>query len=241
VLVKLLFVFSLILPFASWGTIFKVVETSEQIKAADGIIIGRYLSSKTIRLENGSLATQMFFKMDKEYGLRSDFFGMDEVIIHYPGGKLDGERTIVNGVPEFVSGEKVALYTKSIKNRYWGMNLAFGAYKVINYGKEVMLVNIQFPQDHRVGQIKLSEFEKMVRVIKGSGFKLVQSTQYIENPGAFRARRPASVSEGKNRAIASGNEEIENTNEPRSLSTIWLIGFLAFCGGVFRLSRQKKV
>ncbi len=237
---KLFCLLGFILPMNIGATVFRIVDTSEQIKEADGIIIGRYLSSKSIRLENGSIATQMFFKMDKEFGLRSDFFGMDEVIIHYPGGTLDGTKTTVEGVPQFVMGEKIALYTKSVQNRYWGMNLGFGAYRVINYGKDIMLVNTQFPEDPRVGQIRLGEFERLVKTIKGSNLKLVQSTQYMENPESFRERKPASVIEGKNRSLASVNDHGENSSEPRSLDIIWLIGFLAFCGGIFRLSRQKK-
>ena len=66
---------------------------------------------------------------------------MDEVIVHYPGGKLNDKHMKVEGVPEFTPGEKVLLFIKSVNNRYWGMNLGFGSFRVINYGKEIILVN----------------------------------------------------------------------------------------------------
>lgn len=222
------------------ATTFQPVSTETQIKEADGIIIGQYLRSKSLRLEDGSIATQMFFKMEKEYGLRSDFFGLDEVIVHYPGGTIDGETTQVVGVPKFVIGEKIALYTKSSDNRYWGMNLGFGSYRVINYGKDVLLVNTIFPDNSQIGQVKLQEFERLVKKIKGSNLKVVQSAQYLENPETMRARQPASTGEGKNRAIASKNEESENSTESRSINPYWLLGLLAFFGGIFRMTRQSK-
>lgn len=237
---KFVILLTLLMPVVSSATIFKKVDTNHQIKEADGIIIGQYLKSKSIRLEDGSIATQMYFKMEKEFGLRSDFFGMDEVIIHYPGGTLDGITTHVDGVPEFVMGEKIALYTKSIQNRYWGMNMGLGSYKVVNYGSDILLINSVFPNDARMGQVKLPEFERMVRAIKGTSMKVVQSTQYIENPDSIVARVPASVSEGKNRSLASKIEDGENSEESHGVNPLWLLGFLAFCGGIFRMTRQKR-
>ena len=223
------------------ATIFQPVSTETQIQDADGIVIGQYLRSKSVRLEDNSIATQMFFKMEKEYGLRSDFFGLDEVIIHYPGGTISGESSRVDGVPKFVTGEKVALYTKSLDNRYWGMNLGFGSYRVINYGRDVLLVNTIFPQDSQVGQVKLSEFERLVKKIKGSSLKVVQSAQYLQNPTALKNRQPASAEDGKNRRLASQSEESENNPQGPGISAYWLLGLLAFFGGLFRMSRQRKV
>lgn len=230
----------LIFALNAGATTFQPVDTVDQIKEADGIIIGHFLKEKSVRLEDGTIATQMIFKMDKEFGLRSDFFGMDEVIVHYPGGTIGEESVHIGGIPKFVSGEKVALYTKSHENRYWGLNLGFGTYRVIDYGNNVMLVNSIFPEHPRVGQIKLVDFEKMVKTIKGSNLKVVQSAQFIENPDAFAARQPASSPEGKNRTLASENEETDNTSESRSISAYWLLGLLAFFGGLFRMNRQKR-
>jgi hypothetical protein len=230
-----------LIPLSLEATTFQLVPTETQMREADGIIIGHYLKSKSVKLENGTIATQMVFKMEKEYGLRSDFFGMDEVIVHYPGGSMDGVTRKVEGVPQFIGGEKVALFTKNIDNRYWGLNLGFGSYKVISYGKDVILVNTLFPENAQIGQIKLQEFEQMIKTIKGSNLKVVQSAQFLDNPTAFANRAPASVPEGKNRSIASKNDEREDGSESRSLNVFWLIGFLAFCGGIFRMSRQKKI
>lgn len=214
------------------------IPISTQVKEAEGIIIGHYLKQKSIRLEDGNIATQMFFKMNKELGFQSDFFGMDEIIVHYPGGTLDGETRVVHGVPRFIPGEKIALFTKSVNNRSWGMNLGYGSFKVVNYGKDVMLLNTVFPEDSTVGQISLEAFEKLVKETKGSSLKVVQAT---EIPDIEPTRAPASLGEGKNRSVASKNEETENRVGDSGVEFKWLLILLAFMGGMFRMMRPNKM
>ncbi len=224
--------------FAAFGTSFQKVGVETQIKEADGIVIGHYLKSKSVMLENGKVATQMVFQLKKEFGLQSEFYGINEVIVHFPGGTYQGLTTLVHGVPKFVVGEQIALLTKSIDNRYWGLNLGYGTFKVINYGKDIILVNSLFPEDPKVGQVRLEDFEKTVRAIKGENLKVVKNTQYI--PSIDNQRTPASVIQGKNRTIASKNVHEDNRGESSSLNIFWLVGFLAFIGGVFRMIRQNQ-
>ena len=222
------------------ATVFQKQPVTTQIKEADGIVIGHYLRKKYIKLDDGKVATQMIFKMNKEAGMQSELFGMDEIIIHYPGGRTDEGIVRVDGVPEFMPGENVVLMVKSFEDRYWGMNLAFGTFRVINYGKEKLIVNSVFPEDRNVGQMKLEDFEREVKRIKGSGLKVVLSPDYpreLLNDDLSRA--PASVETGKNRALASDSVEREN-NDGTGPSTMWLIFVLAAMGGIFRLLRQEK-
>lgn len=231
------------LIFSAYGTVFNLQPIEQQIKKSDGVFQGHYLSSKTIRLEDGKLATQMIFKMNREQGLQSDFFGMDEVIVHYPGGSLEGQTVRVDGVPKFTEGEKVVLFIKSVQNRYWGMNLGFGSFKVVNYGNEVMLMNYIHPHHPQIGQVKLQYFEQSLKKIKGSGLKTVHLPEYpSENDKEKVNRMPSSISEeGQNRAIASKTEQSDNREGDQASTNIyWLMAALGFLGGVFRLSRQKS-
>jgi hypothetical protein len=222
------------------ATTFKIQPIEQQVKESDGVFQGHYLRSKTVELEDGSLATQMMFKMSKEVGLQSDFYGMDEVIVHYPGGKTAEREVRVEGVPEFVSGEKVVLFISSVDNRYWGMNLAFGTYKVINYGKEVMMVNSVFPEDPKVGQINFQQFEKIVKEIKGTSLKVVQTMQIPDaSEKVENQRSPASVTEGQNRTVASVSDQSDNHGEQPSLPIFWLIVALGITGGIFRLNNRR--
>lgn len=222
------------------ATTFDVQPIERQIQQSDGLFQGHFLRSKSIELENGQLATQMMFKMNKELGLQSELFGMDEVIVHYPGGSLKGKTVRVDGVPEFVPGEKVVLFIRNVQNRYWGMNLGFGSYKVINYGKETMLVNTLFPDHPKAGQVSLEKFEKTVKDLKGSGLRVVQTEFYPTiSPSSSSDRSPASIPEGgQNRSVASTTQNTEN-EEGSTVNVIWLIALLGITGGVFRLTRFK--
>jgi hypothetical protein len=222
------------------ATTFMKIPISQQIKESDGIIVGHFLRQKSVKLEDGSIATQMFFKMNKELGFQSDFFGMDEVIVHYPGGTLEGITSEVEGVPRFVPGEQIALFTKNVDNRSWGMNLGYGSFKVVNYGKDVMLLNTVFPEDSKVGQISLENFESSIRDIKGSNLKVVQAPETLSQEETL-GRMPASVAEGKNRSLASKNEENENRGSDSGMDMKWLVICLAALGGIVRFMRPRRM
>lgn len=224
------------------ATVFQIQPVDQQIKEADGIVIGHYLRSRSVKLDDGTIATQMIFKMNKEVGLQSELFGMDEIIVHYPGGKYGGLNVRVEGVPQFVSGENVVLMIRSHHDRYWGQNLGFGTFKVVNYGNDKMIINTLFPHDRKAGQLKLDEFERLVKVIKGSSLKVVMAPVYpTESDSPVADRAPASVvEEGKNRAIASKTEQEENIPGGPGFSTLWLVFVLAVMGGIFRFMKQRE-
>lgn len=236
-MIKLLFFLSCI-SLGAMATTFRAQPIENQIQEASGLFQGNYLKKKTIQLEDGRLATQMFFKMNQEAGLQSDFYGMDEVIVHYPGGSLNDKHVRVDGVPEFVPGEKVLIFIRNIENRYWGLNLGYGAFRVINYGKDVMLVNYIFPNHPQVGQVSFEHFEQLVKDIKGVNLTVVHA---LEQPGQTETetvqRMPAS--EGQNRAIASKPEALENEEARPNVHVFWLIAFLGLAGGLFRLNNRK--
>ncbi len=226
------------------ATTFSVQPIERQIKESDGIIQGHYLRKKFVLLDDGKIATQMMFKMKKEVGMESELFGMDEVIVHYPGGTYKGTHMHVDGLPDFVSGEKVVLFIRNVDNRYWGMNLGFGSFKVINYGRDTMLVNFLFPQHPKVGQVSLENFEKAVKEIKGNSFKVVTTpAEYPTNSPPDKNRLPASLSEtndGQNRSIASKSEQSENEDAQPNMSMFWLLTVLGLTGGIFRWTRIKS-
>jgi hypothetical protein len=221
------------------ATTFRPQPIEQQIKESDGLMQGHYLKKKTIQLEDGTLATQMLFKMNKEVGLQSELFGMDEVIVHYPGGKLGDKHIKVEGVPNFVTGEKVVLFIRNINNRYWGMNLGFGSYKMVNFGKETILVNSIFPDIPKIGQVKWGDFESAVKSIKGVSLRYVDAqTDGPLKHQLKQDRLPAS--ERQNRSVASVAEQVENNQDAPILSVFWLVILLGFAGGIFRFSVIKS-
>ncbi len=206
------------------ATTFMRVSVEDQLKASDSIFIGHFLEQKSILVEDGTIATQMTFKLSKEYGFNSQMFGMEEIFIHYPGGSWEGESVVVEGVPAFSPGERVAILGRNIDNRFWGLNLAMGSYKIVNYGKETLLINNVFPSDPLNSQIALSDFEHKVKEIKGSSLRVVQSLELMEQNES---------SEGKKRSIASIDAPEENEQERASRpGTFWLLVFLGLAGAI---------
>lgn len=217
----------------SWGTTFMRASVDTQLEEADSVFIGHFLEQRSVQVEDGQIATQMVFKLSREYGLNSEQFGLEEIFVHYPGGSLNGETVVVDGVPSFSSGERVVIMAKNIDNRLWGLNLALGSFKLINYGKEVLLVNQVFPTDPNVSQIKLGEFESKVKRIKGLNLKTVRSLDSHEK---------LKKSQGKNRSIASVSESVENDQETSSQpGTFWLLVTLSLIGGLagYRVQRGR--
>ncbi len=213
----------------------------EQIKEADGIIVGHYLRSKPIQLENGSVATQMIFKMNLEYGVQSEFFGMEEVIVHFPGGTIDGRVFKVETTPDFVSGENVVLMIKNSYDRFWALNSGLGAFKLVNYGKNKVLINSIHPDNAQFGQVKLDDFEKSVREIKGTGLKMVYSLEQLEEESLKkRDRMPASGTSEESLLIASSQKVEEEKIMTTGISSLWLLVTLAFMGGFFRFFKKKQ-
>jgi hypothetical protein len=229
----------LLLVFPTYGTVFQMQSVDQQIKEADGIINAHFLKKRSIKLDDGSLATQMIFKLNQEYGIESDHLGTNELIVHYPGGAIGDEIVKVEGVPEFVEGENIIVMIKGNADRFWGMNLGFGTFKIINYGNEKIIVNTLFPRDPKVGQIKLEEFENSVKRIKGVALKVVNNPYFPTEKDSFQISRiPASLEHGKNRAIASTSKQEEN-RQGQSLNLWWLVCLLGLMGGMFRFYRHK--
>lgn len=222
----------------TYATTFQVQSVPKQLKESDGLLQGYFLKSRPIKLDDGRIATQMIFKMTREQGLQSDFYGMDEIIVHYPGGTIAEETLEIQGVPKFNVGEHVVVFTKNVNNRYWGLNLGMGTYKIINYGQDKMLINTLFPNHPEMGQMKLEQFEKLVKEIKGGSLKQVVKADYPTETNT-QTRAPAANNEAKTRTIASENEEVDNNTAGTSMQIFWLVTFLGILGAYFGRKNQK--
>lgn len=213
------------------ATTFKLVPLEQQVAEADSIIYAHYLRQNSTVLDDGRVATQMHFELKREIGLKTELNGMHELIVHYPGGEMNGVVTKVDGVPTFNSGEKVVLLLKNKANRFWGLNLAYGSFKVINFGHSSMVMNNVFPDQPHAGQMPLHQFDNLVKQVKGVSFTQVQNLEVLEKQNI--------QSSGQNRSLASISEVPENTSDKSVTSMFWLLASLGFMGGLFRWSRRQ--
>lgn len=238
-------IFALLMLFSTQvsATIFMPQPLESQIHEADGILVGQYLKQEAIELENGSIATKMFFKVDKEHGLQTDVFHTNEVIVHYPGGMLPDRGVKVDGVPDLMPGTPVVLMIKNIENRFWGMNLALGTFHIVKYGEEKYLINKVFPTQAGLGQTKYTDFEKLFRKVKGENLKVVRSGERFEEQQASRSIASSTDIEeevGNFRKVAATSEKADNIEETSLGQIWWLVGFLAFLGAVSVWRRRQQ-
>ena len=106
----LLVIANILLISAGWATSFRVLPVEKLIAPADAILLGDFLTSKTVELEDGTLATEARFKIEKELGLDAEDFGLSEIKVFYPGGKRGDRIVQVEGAPTFVPGEKNVVF-----------------------------------------------------------------------------------------------------------------------------------
>jgi len=214
-----------------WTTTFVQVPLESQIKESQAVIMGHFLSKNSVRLDNGKIATQMHFELKKEVGLNAEFFGLNEVIVHYPGGELDNSITRIEGIPDFIVGEKVVILLTKQNNRFWGLNLAYGSFKVVNFGRSTMVMNNIFPEQPHAGQMRIEQFESLIKEVKGVSLKVVQNVNHLEMKNKQESRQ--------NRSIASVDEESENMESKPERPVFWLMAFLALMGGIYRWSQRR--
>lgn len=220
------------------ATLFIPQPLETQLTEADGILVGQYLKKESVELEDGQIATKMFFKVDQEFGLQTDVFKNNEVIVHYPGGQLKDRGMRVDGVPSFVSGTPVVLMIKNVDNRFWGMNLALGTFHVVKFGDTQYLINKLFPTQAGLGQTKFFDFEKLVRKVKGQNLKVVYSDTEVTETTPSRSIASVETEVGNFRKVAANSEKVENEEESSMGQIWWLVGLLGALGVISTWRRR---
>ncbi|MFP5491271.1 MAG: hypothetical protein ACLGG0_07200 [Bacteriovoracia bacterium] len=225
---------------SAWATTFQPVPLDKLIAPADAIMLGDFLQSKSVELEDGMIVTEARFKIDKEIGLDAEDFGLTEVKVYYPGGKLKERSSFIEGTPSFVPGEKnVLLLTQGQDGRLWVQGLAMGTFKVVRIGKQTVLINPVFPSHPELSRIEMSKFMRKVSSIKEKPLKEIYSDKYIRENEKDRTRTVATE-EGNSRSIASNSDKRENTKEPNLMNSFWLLMILGFLGAFAGWWRRGK-
>lgn len=238
---KRLVIANLLLISACWATTFQPLPVEKLIAPADAILLGDFLVSKTVELEDGSLATEARFKIEKELGLDAEDFGLSEIKVFYPGGKR-GDRVVqVEGAPSFVPGEKNVIFlTQQPDGRLWVQGLAMGTFKVVRLGETTMLINSVFPAHPEISRQEIGKFLRKVSDIKGKSLKEIHSDKYVLESQKER-RQIASQAKGNSRSIASVGNGTENRTEPNVMNSFWLLMILGFLGALATWWGRQKM
>ncbi len=219
------------LVFASaWATTFEPIPLEKLAHTADAVVIGDFLKSKTIILEDGLVATEALFKIEKELGVDAEEFGLSEIKVYYPGGHSNDAALKVEGAPQFVPGEKRALLlTQHTDERLWIQGMALGTFKIVKIGQKTLVVNSVFPTYSELSNIELSQFQRKISSVKDRPFKEVFTDKYY-NEFKKSKTRFVSQKDGNSRSIASNEDTTENSNNSQSMSSFWLLALLGVMG-----------
>lgn len=231
---------NLLMISAGWATTFQAVPMEKMIRPADAILLGDFLKSSTVVLEDGTVATEARFKIDKELGLDADEFGLSEIKVFFPGGKLKDREVLIEGAPSFVPGEKnVLMLTQAEDGRLWIQGLAMGTFKVVRLGQKTVLMNPVFPSDADLSRVEMSRFLRMVAAIKDQPLKEVYSDKYVRELQKD-TQRAVAVEAGNSRSIASQSQRQENGPVPNVMNSFWLLMIFGFIGAFATWVQRKK-
>lgn len=237
----LLVLTNLFVSSAVWATTFQAVPLEKMLVPTNAIILGDFLDSKSVQLEDGMIATEARFKLEKEWGINADEYGISEIKIFFPGGEVNGQRTRIEGTPDFIPGEKnVLLLSQLDDGRLWLQGLAMGTFKVVRIGNQNLMVNPIFPSHSELSQIPLEQFMKKVVEVKGVALRDAISDKYVRELNKDQKRM--MTPDGKNsRSIASENSLSDNKQEPNVLDSFWLVMMLATMGVLTAWRARRKM
>lgn len=240
--ISLLFVLTNLFAVANgWATSFQVVPLEKMLVPTNAIILGDFLDSKSVELEDGTIATEARFKLEKEWGINADEYGISEIKIFFPGGEINGKGMRIEGTPRFIAGEKNILLLSQLEDgRLWIQGLAMGTFKVVRIGNQTLMVNSVFPSHSELSQIPLEQFMKKVIEVKGVALREATSDKYVRELNKDQKRMVSS--EGKNsRSIASIDGVSDNKQEPNVLDSFWLVTMLATMGVLTAWRARRKM
>ncbi len=227
--------FACLLASNAFATSFAPVPFEKQLREADGVIEGRFISASTIKISNDQVLTQAQFKVLSSAGFaQGEMLNKQNFTIVYPGGNWQGITYSVPGVPKFSSDEDVFLVISRGPNGFTLNNLGLSKYKVITDGTEKALVSEIFPNDPELGNISFSKVEKAVANVFGKHIVSVSEEADIVAKGEIKKL------ENVKRDIASTKDEPKG--ESHAGSTGFWLGILFGVLGIFSLwySRQRQ-
>lgn len=236
-----LVVANLMLISVAGATTFQPVSLNKMLAPTNAIILGDYLDSDVVQLEDGTIATEARFKLEKEWGIEAEEYGISEIKVFFPGGITEGRGLRIEGSPRFVAGEKnVLLLSQQEDGRLWIQGLAMGTFKVMRIGNQSLLINPVFPSHPELSQIPLEKFLRKVSEVKLANLKDIHSDKYVRELEKDQ-NRVVHYPEGNSRSIASTTGVSDNRHEPNVLDSFWLVTMLAIMGVLTAWRARRKM
>lgn len=222
------------------ATTFQPQTLGKLLAPTSAIVLADFLGSQAVSLEDGTVATEAYFRIEKEWGVEAEEYGISEIKVYYPGGSLAGNSMHIDGAPRFVEGEKnILLLNQKDDGRFWIQDLALGTFKVVRIGKQSVIINPVFPSHVELSQIPIEQFFRKVSQVKGVGLKDINSDKYVRELTKDQYRM-VSASAGGSRSLASLKDPAVAKSEPNVLDSFWLVFILATLGVVAAWRSRRR-
>src|SRR5438270_5972178 len=115
---------------------FVVPDDRALIRRADAVVIATALDNYSRRSAEGGIETITIFSVTE--AIKGSIAGVINVI--EPGGTIDGQSTILAGVPRFESGDKALLFLRKTGVDRWAVaDLAVGKFSFVSDGRQQLL------------------------------------------------------------------------------------------------------
>ncbi|MGZ3788375.1 MAG: hypothetical protein ACXVLQ_07610 [Bacteriovorax sp.] len=157
------FIWVLTIHNACMATIFFPLPFEKQIDEATSAVEVRLESARVFKSAGGMIMTEYSFDVLESYNLSSSDLDNQKLKLTMPGGTYEGITSMIDGAPQFGSGEKSFLLLKKIESKIYLSNFSLGKYKIQNDGGRIYYVSEVFPSDPQIGRISK---EKMVELMK---------------------------------------------------------------------------
>ena len=211
------------------ATTFAPISIKKQIKQSDGVVYGEVLDIEAY--EDGDIInSKVTILANKWIGVNPQD---NQLVLHFPGGKINQKIFKVHGSPKFELGETVVVLVRKYKGNFWINNLGLGKFSIKNIGKGSVIVNQVFPTHPDVGQMNLNKFFELSQWVKKTKFEERFKDKY--EIGYENEMRKKII---KGRAVASVN--LDDAEESRNISIIWLLILLGLFGFVHRVIKNRS-
>lgn len=148
------------------------IPLSKQLSESNAIIMGTYQGSFPKKLSDGSVVTNVSFKLEKSVGLGSrQLLNKNSFSFVYDGGTWQGIDYPNKLKPRFVVGRRYIVLLRKGEYDFYPLNERLGVYNVIGRNGEDAVISQAFPDNPKFGANSFSTFNLWISSIYGEGLK----------------------------------------------------------------------
>lgn len=180
----------------SWGAKLNPLPIENQFRNTSAVIHALYKGSSYKKLNNDLVLTEFTFKILDSVGIEQfKMLNKNHFPVVSPGGVWNGLVYNSLGKVNFQPGEEVVLLLKEGGQGYELQNQGLSKYKKVLENGEIYLSSSEFPDHPKLGKIRITEFNRLVKNKFGKELTVILEDDYVSD-GEF-VMKPKKLPERK--------------------------------------------